>query len=688
MLGKALYSTGIEFNPIKQKTMKRIILPVVLILMIAFSCDKMDKSSSGENTEISSNDQDSNSPSDNDENSSEDPEDGDIDEDDPSGTGNDSTVDVGDSEEDPLDPSVFTKTISIVWSGNQVAVTNGSTLEVQTDGAHVTVGTPASDGEKIRINLSGNSGDGSLKIYNGVKASDTNKKLLLELDGLSLSSSRGPAINIQSGKTVYVLLSGTSTLSDASSYSGIPTGEDAKGCFFSEKQLVFSGSGTLNLDGCYKHALCVDDYICFQSGTLNIRSAASDGIHTNSYFRLEDGSVTINSAGEGIQCEEPEDGFFYMKGGNLSVTTSSEKSGGIETASDILIDGGNINISVNGNAAKCLKSDNNVAINGGMLELKTTGGGMYDTEEKDAKAAACIKADNIVSLAGGSISCTSTGSGGKGINCFRFECNSPTSLDVTTSGAKYTYSTQTCRPKAIKATDGIRIDGGAIDILTAGSEGEGLESKSWIEINGGSVAITAKDDGINAATTITFNGGYSYVYSTGNDGIDSNYNKAGAIVFNGGVVISHSAGGAEEGFDADSRANLSFNGGTVFCTGGQQGGGGGGKGGWGGPGGGSGGSTPVCQQGTYLWNGSAKVGWFTIADDSYKVVMSCYIPRTLSTNCSLISAPLTSGAKYKYGIMTSAPSGAAKVFGDYFYDSGTASSLNSSFTAGTGYTTL
>ncbi|MGM9791144.1 MAG: carbohydrate-binding domain-containing protein [Candidatus Cryptobacteroides sp.] len=617
----------------------------------------------------------------------EDPEDGDIDEDDPSGTGNDSLVDVGDTEE-IVDLDEFTKTIDIVWNGSSASITNGTSLEVAVDGGHVTVGTPDSEGQKVRINLSGSSTDGSLKIYNGVKADDTHKKLLLSFNGLALQSGRGPALNIQSGKTAYLLLGSENSLSDCASYSAIPDGEDAKGCIFSEEQLVFLGDGSLSVSGLYKHAICSDDYITFIGGELEVVSAASDGIHTNGYVRVDGGKLNINSQGEGIQCEKAEEGFFYMTGGCLAITSSGDKSGGIETAADILIDGGILNVSVSGNAAKCLKSDNNICITGGSLDLHASGGGLYDTTEKDAKAAACIKAENIVTLEGGVISCRSTGNGGKGINCYRFICNDPTRLSVNTSGSTYNYSSQTCRPKAVKATDGVQVNGGNIEIETTGTEGEGLESKSWVEINGGKVAINAKDDGINAATTITFNGGYTYVYSTANDGIDSNYNKAGSIVFNGGVVIAHSAGGPENGFDADSNGNLSFNGGMIFCTGGQMGGGGGGRGGWGGgPGSGGSGSSPACEQLTYSWTGAAKVGWFTIADNSGKVIMSCYIPRALSSNFSLISAPLEAGTAYQYGILGAAPAGATEVFGQYFYDSGTATGLTG-FTAGTGYLTL
>lgn len=616
----------------------------------------------------------------------------DQDEGDPEGTGKDDDQDTSDSDQsgDALDESEFDKVIDIVWSGASVTVTNGSKLPHAVSGADVILGTPEGEGKKVRINLNGSTDNGSLKIYNGVKANDTNKKMLLSFNGVSLKSASGPAVNIQSGKTVYVKLSdGTENyLSDAASYTVDTETEDAKGCFFSEKNLVFSGNGKLVVSGNFKHAFCVDDYIHIISGEIIVDKALSDGIHTNDYIRIDGGSLKVTSSGEALCCEKEETGYYFQTGGNVNLVTFGEKKGAIETFADIVIEGGELVANVSGPASKCLKSENNIKISGGTVSLTATGTGVYDSVARDASASACIRAENIVNLCGGNITCTSTGNGGKGINCYQFVASGGAVVNISTSGSTYRYNTYTCRPKAIKATNGVKIDGGEFDIKTTGSEGEGIESKTSVEINGGSIVLQTKDDAVNAAQTITVNGGFIYAYSTSNDAFDSNYGRSGSIVINDGVVITHAAGGAEEGFDADSHSNLTFNGGYVFCTGGQQGGGGGG--GWrpGGGGGSTGGNNPSCTQPTLYWNKSVSSGYFTIADSSMNVVMSCYIPRSLSTNYSLISAPLKPGQTYKYGVVTSSPQGAETIFGKYFYKSGTVSSLPYSVTVNGGYQTI
>ncbi len=136
-------------------------------------------------------------------------------------------------------------TISIVFNGNSVEVTNPNEEDntVEADGAHVKITL----GKKSRINLSGSSDDGSVRIYPKDPADAS--KFILGLKDLSLTSKKGPAINSQVKKRVYIILEGENALSDAASYTDDVEGEDSKGCLFSEGNQIWSGSGRLTIAG-------------------------------------------------------------------------------------------------------------------------------------------------------------------------------------------------------------------------------------------------------------------------------------------------------------------------------------------------------------------------------------------------------------------------------------------------------
>jgi hypothetical protein len=118
-------------------------------------------------------------------------------------------------------------------------------------------------------------------------------------------------------------------------------------------------------------------------------------------------------------------------------------------------------------------------------------------------------------------------------------------------------------PKAIKAQGRITINGGFISASTANSGGEGIESKDTITVNGGSIETACYDDGMNASTNITINGGTVFCNTSNNDGIDSN----GTLTLNGGVVASFGAAAPEEGLDCDQNT-FTVNGGTFVGCGG------------------------------------------------------------------------------------------------------------------------
>lgn len=494
-----------------------------------------------------------------------------------------------DEYDDFIENSSFASSIQIAYAnGSATVVGSVSGVTVTTNGAHVTVNASVAGVEYV---LSGSTSNGSFKVY-------SDKKFKLTLAGVSLTNDSGAAINIQSGKRVFVEVK-TETenyLADASSYSTV-TGEDEKGCFFSEGQLIFSGTGALTVTGNYKHGICSDDYVRLRSGSnITVASAVKDGIHTNDKIIIGGGILKVKASGDGLDCEK---GFIDIRGGLIKADIS-------------------------GDASKAVKAETDITLSGGQLILLTSGSAVY--EGNDLSSAAGIKCDGNLVMNGTTLSVKSTGAAGKGINCDGTLSIDNSTVKIITTGKQYVYNRLDSSAKGIKADGNLTINSGTIWVKTPGGEGsEGIESKSTLTVNGGDVSVYSYDDCMNASKSIVINGGNIYCYSSGNDGVDSN----GTLTITGGTIVSIGTTSPEEGFDCDQNT-FKITGGTILGIGGGT-------------------STPtssVCTQRTVIYGGSGSKGTLFSIQGSDQV-MSYTIPRAYSQMTLLFSSSkLVSGTTY------------------------------------------
>ena len=207
-------------------------------------------------------------------------------------------------------------------------------------------------------------------------------------------------------------------------------------------------------------------------------------------------------------------------------------------------------------------------MNGGRTTVLTTGNGTYDTDDQECKGAAGIKADSIFTINAGELWLKSTGSGGKGINVDTDAYFCGGSVYIITEGGQFASNGDTSSPKGIKVDGDINISGGRIWVRTSGENGEGIESKSEINITGGEVACYAYDDAINSKGDMTISGGYVYAHGQTNDGIDAN----GNCYIKGGTVYAIASGSPEVAIDANTEEGkkLYISGGTVVAIGGLE----------------------------------------------------------------------------------------------------------------------
>lgn len=477
----------------------------------------------------------------------------------------------------------FPNLVVVKYNGDTATVeSNNSNIKKHISGAHVTLDMSTNGVSGVEIIAIGTTSDGSLKIY-------SDKKYKLSLYGVDITSQRGPAINSQAKKRVYLNLAKgtTNRLTDCVTYAddtytmpGV-VGEDRKGTLFAEGHIITSGEGVLVVAGKQKHAIVTDGYYYQRPGTtIVVTEAAKNAIH--------------------VKGDDEDQMGAYIAGGAVVAKVASQ-------------------------AGKGIKSDLDIVVNGGIIDITTSGNAYYDSGECDTSSAAALKSDNNIYINGGSLNLSSSGSGGKGINSdVNLEINGGV-IDITTSGKRYSYSNNiTSSPKGIKVDGDIVINDGVINInVTGQSEGcEGMESKKSITFNGGETSVLAYDDGINASSAITINDGRIYTRGTNNDGLDSN----GSITMNGGLVIGVGSNAPETGVDVDRSDMWKIHGGTMIGFGGSM---------MASP------SSTGSTQCMLVYNGlSATAGAFvTILDSSSTPIFTYEYPLTKSGATLLVSTP-------------------------------------------------
>ena len=313
--------------------------------------------------------------------------------------------------------------ITIDYNGNDATIVNPYAFEgvtVTKNGADVVVTSTYTN--ELTYQLSGTTTTGSFKLY-----SDT--KFKLNLNGVNITNNDGAAINIQTGKKCTVNLVGTSSLTDATSYTTV-SGEDQKACFFSEGQIIFTGTGTLNVTGNYKHGICSDDYIDIQSGTVNILKAGNDGIRVNDYFLMTDGTLsTTATTGDGI---DGDTGYIQIDGGTINVNIATADTKGIKCDSIITMNGGKVNLTVPAAQGNGFKTKQTMTVNGGTIVANMTGA--VAVVNYDPSYCTAIKTDIDFIMNGGDITITHSGEAGKGISADGNITFKGGNINITTSG--------------------------------------------------------------------------------------------------------------------------------------------------------------------------------------------------------------------------------------------------------------
>ena len=400
---------------------------------------------------------------------------------DPSNSGDNTTTDKDTTQ-------VFTQGMNIAWEGSYATVSG------EIDGVSVTSNENGyvvitSTAKAVKYNLSGN-GTGQFKLYSDYKYE-------MHLNGLTLTCNDGSAINSQCKKKGFVIVNGRNSLGDGTSYAN--SDEDQKATFFSEGQLIFSGTGTLDIIGSYKHALASDDYIQIASGTYTLTTSASDGLHTNDGIQIDGGTITIDAAGDGMQCDTSD---IVITGGQLTITAGDK---GILAYGAITVSDGDIEVYPQD---KGIKAGGDITISGG--KIYTVYGGSPNLQDAPQR--------RVMQWGGPGGGNPPGGGGGPG---------------------------ESSGPEGIESKGAMTISGGEV---YAYAPDDAINSGSDLTISGGLVcAHSTSNDGIDANGNCYISGGVVYAIGSSSPevGIDANSEERKQLYVSGGTLVA--IGGLESG---------------------------------------------------------------------------------------------------------------------------------------------
>lgn len=349
--------------------------------------------------------------------------------------------------------------LEVEWDGETQTVTLTEPVEENSEGWKNNTG--AIDLDSMSVTGNGISVDGNvISITSGgdftVEGScedgqivvDTDEKVKLRLNGMSLTNSSGAPIYVKSADKFYITIEdGTeNTLTDGGEY----TEElEVNACLYSEDNIEIKGGGTLNINGNVHHGISAKDSLEIEDGIINITSAG-DGIRVNDTAEISGGEINIVSEADGIQAEEILD-----------------------------ITGGTINIECNGEVTVTTEYE----FGGRGMDGSQQQSAAYvnDEDDSDDVSSKGLKAGWMMDISGGSITVSS--------NDTCIKCDSELNI---TGGELELYSES---KKGIKGMEDVNIDDGVINITKSS---EGIEAKRILTINGGDIDIISTDDGLNA----------------------------------------------------------------------------------------------------------------------------------------------------------------------------------------------
>ena len=381
---------------------------------------------------------------------------------------------------------------------------SGSTAQSNGSGVSINNATVTISKEGCYL-ISGELEDGQII----VDAGDSDKVQLV-LDNASIHCSTGSAILVRNADKVKVTLAADSEneLSDGTEYQTDDDNPDA--ALFSKDDLVINGSGSLTVQGNYKHGIAGNDDLVITGGRLTVNSL-SHALRGKDSVAILDGTFVLTSQKDGIQASNTEDstkGWVQIDGGNFTIQSSGD---GIQAETNLSIYDGSFTITSGGGAVN--GADHTENRGGGFGR---PGGNRPDSAngqtspEMPSQPAECGQTPSEMPsqpAEGGQTPSEMPSQPAEGEQSSSGNESDYSELifdpddfdDTSTDDSDTTVST-----KGIKAGNALLIQQGTFVIDSAD---DAIHSNYSVTIDGGSFQLSSGDDGIHAEAYLNINGG-------------------------------------------------------------------------------------------------------------------------------------------------------------------------------------
>lgn len=252
----------------------------------------------------------------------------------------------------------------------------GAAVRIELDDQGITINGQGAKAEKSTVTITdagtyyvkGTLSDGTIL----VDAGDTDIVRLI-FDGVDIHSETSAAVDIRQAKKAIISLEDGSinSLSDSVNLKfWDEEKEEPNAALFCKGDLTINGSGTLTVNGSFKHGICVKDTLKIAGGTFDV-SAADHGIKGNDALVVYDGQFAVNAVGDGLK----SDTLAAVLGGDIRISNCEE---GLE-AETVVVYGGSIDLTANDDGINASTDGNAVPklyFMGGTVMIHAEGDGI------------------------------------------------------------------------------------------------------------------------------------------------------------------------------------------------------------------------------------------------------------------------------------------------------------------------